>query len=72
MEGKKMQPRILHPASFSFRFEGEIKSFRVGSLSLLQGLFPTQELNQGLPPLQVDCLPAELPGNLFYRQAKAK
>ena len=32
----------------------------VGILSLLQGNFPTQELNQGLL-LQVDSLPAELP-----------
>ena len=30
----------------------------VGSLSLLQGIFPTQ----GSPALQVDSLPAELPG----------
>ena len=32
------------------------------SLSLLQGIFPTQELNQGLLALQADSLPAELPG----------
>ena len=31
----------------------------VGSLSLLQRVFPTQELNRGLP-LQADSLPAEL------------
>ena len=31
----------------------------VGSLSLLQGIFPTQGSNQGLPPLQVDSLPSE-------------
>ena len=30
---------------------------------LLQGIFPTQEANPGLP-LQVDSLPAELPGKL--------
>ena len=35
----------------------------VGSLSLLQGIFPTQELDQGLSPaLQADSLPAEPPG----------
>ena len=31
----------------------------MGSLSLLQGIFPTQGLNPGLPTLQVDSLPAE-------------
>ena len=27
MKGKNLQPRLLYPASLSFRFEGEIKSF---------------------------------------------
>ena len=27
MKVKNLQPRILYPARFSFRFEGEIKSF---------------------------------------------
>ena len=27
MKGKKLQPRLLYPASLSFRFEGEIRSF---------------------------------------------
>ena len=27
MKGKKLQPRLLSPASISFRFDGEIKSF---------------------------------------------
>ena len=27
MKGKNLQPRVLHPTSISFRFEGEIKSF---------------------------------------------
>ena len=31
----------------------------VGSLSLLQGIFPTQGLNPDLPQLQADSLPAE-------------
>ena len=34
----------------------------VGSLSLLQGIFPTQESNPGLPALQADSLPAEPQG----------
>ena len=39
---------------------GKPKNTGVGSLSLLQGIFPTQGSNWGL--LQVDSLPAELPG----------
>ena len=39
------------------------KNIRVGSLSLLQGIFPTQELNQGLLHCRWISLPAELPGN---------
>ena len=27
MKGKNLQPRILYPARFSFRFDGEIKRF---------------------------------------------
>ena len=34
----------------------------VGSHSFLQGIFPTQGLNLGLPTLQEDSLPSELPG----------
>ena len=34
----------------------------VGSLSLLQGIFPTQGSNPGLRVLQADCLPAEPQG----------
>ena len=36
----------------------------VGSLSLLQGISPTQESNQGLWALQADSLPAEPSGKL--------
>ena len=35
----------------------------VGSLSLLQGIFPTQRSNPG-PTLQADSLPSEPPGKL--------
>ena len=35
----------------------------MGSISLLQVIFPTQEPNQGLLELQVDSLPAELQGS---------
>ena len=28
MKGKNLQPRLLYPASISFRFDGEIRSFK--------------------------------------------
>ena len=37
------------------------------ALSLLQGIFPTQGWNPGLPTLQVDSLPAEPPGKPITR-----
>ena len=39
----------------------------VGSLFLLQGIFPTQQLNPGL--LQVDSLPTEPQGKPFGRKS---
>ena len=39
----------------------------LGSLSLLQGIFPTQGSNPGLPQLQADSLPAEQPGKPLFR-----
>ena len=45
--------------------QGKPKSTGVGSLSLLQGIFPTQELNRGLPTLQTDSLPTELSGKML-------
>ena len=41
---------------------GKHKNTGVGSLSLLQRLFLTQELNPGFPALQAVSVPAELPG----------
>ena len=41
---------------------GKPKNIGVCSLSSLQGMFPTQVMGQGSPVLQVDSLPAELPG----------
>ena len=31
MKGKNLQPRLLYPARFSFRFDGEIKTFNFKS-----------------------------------------
>ena len=36
--------------------------YGVGSLSVLQGIFPTQGSNPGLPTLQADSLPVEPQG----------
>ena len=41
----------------------------VGSLSLLQGIFLTQELNWGLLHLQEDSLPTEISGKAFSHQS---
>ena len=38
----------------------------VGSLSLLQGIFPTQGLNPGLSTLQADSLPAETQAQEYW------
>ena len=40
----------------------QARKLELSSLSLLQGIFPTQGLNPGLPTLQVDSLQSELPG----------
>ena len=42
--------------------QGKPKNTGVGSLLLLQGIFPTHESNWGLLALQADFLTAELPG----------
>ena len=48
---------------------GKSMNIEVGSLSLLQGIFLTQELNWGLLHFQADSLPAELPGKLSLELA---
>ena len=45
---------------------GKPKNTGVGSLSLLQQIFSTLESNWGSPELQVDSLPAELPGKPHF------
>ena len=45
--------------------QGKPKNTRVGSLSLLQQIFPTQESN-GSPALQADSLPTDLAGKPRY------
>ena len=49
---------------------GKPKNTELGSLSLLQQIFLTQESNEpGSPALQANSLPAELPGKPFVTQA---
>ena len=58
-----IEPRspVLQVDSLQSEPPGKHKNTRVGSLSLLQGAFPTQDLISGFA-LQTDSLPAELPG----------
>ena len=58
--GIKPRSPTLEAESLPSEPPGKPKNTGVGSLSFLQGNFPTQELNQGLL-LQADSLPAELP-----------
>ena len=44
----------------------------VGSCSVLQGIFLTQESNQGLPTLQADSSPAELQNMLHLLQGHSR
>ena len=55
-----VEPRspALQADSLPSEPQGKPKNTGMGSLSLLQGIFPTQESTRGL--LQVDSLPAEL------------
>ena len=56
--GIKPRSSTLQADSLLSEPQGKSMNTGVGSLSLLQGIFPTQ----GSPALQVDSLPAELPG----------
>ena len=59
-----IEPRspTLQVDSLPAEAPGKTKNTGVGSLSLLQGIFLTQELNQGLLHWRVDSLPTELSG----------
>ena len=52
---------FLRPSRLYSPWNSPGQNTGVGSRSLLQGIFPTQGLNPGLP-LQADSLPAEPPG----------
>ena len=59
-----IEPRspTLQAESLPAEPPGKPKNTGVGSLSFLQGIFLTQEMNWGSHALQVDSLPAELSG----------
>ena len=55
-----LQPQGLQPSRFLWAQDSPGKNTGVHCHVLLQGIFPTQELNLVLPPLQADSLPTEL------------
>ena len=59
--GIKPRSSAFQADSLPAELPGKPKNTGVGSLSLLQGIFPTQRSNPG-PTLQADSLTAELPG----------
>ena len=58
--GIELVSPALEADSLPYIPPGEPKNSGVGSLSLLQVIFPTQVIKLGSPVLQVDSLPAEL------------
>ena len=52
----------LRPHGLLSPWNSPYQNTEVGSLSLLQVIFPAKELNQGSPALQMDSLPTELSG----------
>ena len=52
-------PTFCNPMDCTSPWNSPGQNTGVGSLSLLQGIFPTQGSNPGPPALQVDSLPAE-------------
>ena len=62
MGSQEPKSPALQADSLPSESSGKPKNTGVGSLSSLQGIFPTQVMGQGSPVLQVDSLPAELPG----------
>ena len=55
-------PTLLRPQGLYSTWNSPGQNAGVGSLSLLQGIFPTQGSNPALPTLQADSLPAEPQG----------
>ena len=62
--GIKPRSPTLQMDFLSAEPQGKPKNPGVGSLSLLQGIFPTQKIEPESPALQADSLPAEVLGKL--------
>ena len=58
-------PSLCDPTDYS-PWNSPGQNNGVGSLSLLQGMVPTQGSNPGSPAFQADSLPAEPQGKPFY------
>ena len=58
----QLRSPVLQADSLLSEPPGKPKNTGVGSQSLFQGNFLTQEIKPGSPALKVDSLPAELPG----------
>ena len=61
-------PTLLDPMDSPWNSPGQ--NARVGSLFLLQGIFPTQGSNPVLPHCRADSLPGEPPGKALVRAGK--
>ena len=60
--GIKAKSPLLQADSLPAELQWKPKNTGVGGLSLLQGIFLTQESRWGFPELHVDSLPTELSG----------
>ena len=70
--GTEPRSPALQVNSLSYEPRGKTNNTGVGSLSLLQGIFLTQELNPGSPTLQADSLPAKLTGKTLKKNTISK
>ena len=74
--GVKPRSPTLQADSLPAELQGKPKNTGVGSLSLLQGIFLTQESNWGSLALQTDSLPTELwgkePDYLHFKEEEIK
>ena len=66
--GTRIEPRslTLQADSLPSKRKGKPKNIGVGSLSLFQGIYLTEEITPMSSELQADSWPAELPGKLLW------
>ena len=71
MKFAQLCPTLWNPMDYNSSWNSPGQNTGVGSLPLLQGIFPPPEIELGSPALQVDSLPTELlgkPKKLAYNQ----